>query len=441
MKIIRLSSENIKRLVAVDIKPDGNFVTIGGRNAQGKSSVLDSIAYALGGEKLIRGKPVRKGQDKAKVVVTLDDLVVTRTFTSAGTSALTVANKDGARYPSPQAILDKLVGRLTFDPLEFVRMKPELQADTLRRLAGLDVSDLERERLALYNQRTEVNRQEKALDIKAKDLPSYSLIPDEEASLSTITTDLDAANAAAAAVTQLQAELDRERQTSTAVGRRLQRLVDKIANLELQLELARSERDREVKANQETNARIDALTETLVAAAAGAPDLLGIRKRLEELEATNAKVRANKRRAEALQAVVETKKQSEDLTAKIDEIDRQKAERIRAAKFPIAGLSVADAGILFNDIPFEQASRAEQLRVSTAVGLALNPSLRVLLIRDGSALDQANLSLIADMAQQADAQVWLERVSDDGRGCSVVIEDGAVAVRPQAVDFDPVKER
>lgn len=426
MRIICLHAENIKKLVAVEITPEGHLITIGGRNAQGKSSVLDSIAYCLGGEKLIPGQPVRKGQDKAKVVVTLDDLVVTRTFTAAGTSALTVANKDGARYPSPQAILDKLVGRLSFDPLEFLRMKPELQADTLRRLAGLDVSDLVRERLALYNQRTEVNRQGKALDIKAKDLPSYSLIPDEEASLSHVTTELDAANDAAAAVTQLRDELDLARQESTTVGQRVQRLDDKIANIELQLAIAMSERERDGKTTQEINARIDALTEKLGAAAAGAPNLLEIRKRLEELEATNAKVRANKRRAEALQAVVENKNQSEELTAQIDEIDRQKAERIRAAKFPIAGLSVADAGILFNDIPFEQASTAEQLRVSAAVGLALNPSLRVLLIRDGSALDSDSLALIAEMATAADAQVWIERVAESKDGVSVLIEDGSV---------------
>ncbi len=43
MKIIKLQSENIKKLKAIEIKPDSNLIQITGANAQGKTSVLDSI--------------------------------------------------------------------------------------------------------------------------------------------------------------------------------------------------------------------------------------------------------------------------------------------------------------------------------------------------------------------------------------------------------------
>lgn len=81
--------------------------------------------------------------------------------------------------------------------------------------------------------------------------------------------------------------------------------------------------------------------------------------------------------------------------------------------------------VLYQDIPLDQCSSAERLRVSVSIGLAMNPKLKVLLIRDGSLLDEDNLQMIATMAEKADAQVWIERVGD-GEECSVVIEDGQV---------------
>lgn len=103
MKIIRLEAENVKRLQAVSIVPQGDTVVIGGKNGQGKSSTLDSIAYALGGKRLIPEKPINNGHDKAKISVDLDSgLTVTRTFTKNGGGSLFVSNADGARYQSPQ---------------------------------------------------------------------------------------------------------------------------------------------------------------------------------------------------------------------------------------------------------------------------------------------------------------------------------------------------
>jgi hypothetical protein len=190
--------------------------------------------------------------------------------------------------------------------------------------------------------------------------------------------------------------------------------------------MARSQRLQHQRTGAEAQAKVDALVTRVDEARAAAPDPLAIRKRLEEVEATNAMVRANKRRAEAAQLVADNKKQSEALTSTIEAIDKQKADTIAAAQFPVPGLGLSDDGITFNDIPFNQASMAEQLRVSTAVGLALNPKLKVLLIRDGSALDSDSLALIADMAAVADGQVWIEKVAESKEGIQVLIEDGAV---------------
>ena len=99
---------------------------------------------------------------------------------------------------------------------------------------------------------------------------------------------------------------------------------------------------------------------------------------------------------------------------------------IENAALPVAGLTFADdVGVKFGGVPFSQLSGAERLKVSLAMGIALNPSLRVLLIRDGSLLDEDNLKVVAEMAERHDMQVWIERVGK-GEECSVVLEDGCV---------------
>jgi hypothetical protein len=91
----------------------------------------------------------------------------------------------------------------------------------------------------------------------------------------------------------------------------------------------------------------------------------------------------------------------------------------------VPGLALGESGPTFNGVPLSQASGAERLRVSVAIGLALNPRLRVLLVRDASLLDENSLRLVAEMAQDAGAQVWLERVGDGDPG-AVIIADGQV---------------
>ena len=107
---------------------------------------------------------------------------------------------------------------------------------------------------------------------------------------------------------------------------------------------------------------------------------------------------------------------------------------IASAEFPVEGLGFDETGVTMNDLPFVQASDALKLRVSVAMGMKMNPELRVLLIRNGSLLDEDNLAMIAEMAEESNSQVWLEKVgkSDD---VTVLIEDGMVA-EEEAADLD-----
>jgi hypothetical protein len=154
-------------------------------------------------------------------------------------------------------------------------------------------------------------------------------------------------------------------------------------------------------------------------------DTAALTAKLDQVGALNQKLRENQQAEEANAALTALRDKAEELTAKLAEIDAKKRAKLDGAKYPVQGLALGDDGILFNGLPFAQASSAEQLRVSVGIGLASNPRLRVLLVRDGSLLDPASLAMMREMAESAEAQVWIERVSK-GDECTVIIQDGRI---------------
>jgi energy-coupling factor transporter ATP-binding protein EcfA2 len=424
-RIIGLTSENVKRLKAVNITPgDRNVVLIGGKNGNGKTSVLDSIAMALGGGDEIPDMPVRRGEKKAKIVLELDDLVIKRTFTAEGGTQLVVENKDGARYPKPQDMLDKLTGKLTFDPLEFMQLKPAARLESLKKIVGLDLSALDAKRKALYDERTLVNRQADQARAKAEFMPKHEGAPADEQSVTDIVAERDAAKEHNEKATGLEramrdddAALDRVRKTREAVTEEIMRLEARLLELRTNLDAV----------NAQEPALIDAAAASQKAFAEFQPiDLAPINQKLATAEQTNKQVRENKSRTAALLEAETIASKATKITQQIEAIDEEKGKLLAACEFPVPGLSFNETGVLFNGIPFDQASDAEKLRVSVAMGLAMNPKLKVLLVRNGSLLDNDSLALLTQLATEANAQVWVEMVSTDAAKCCVIIEDGSV---------------
>lgn len=410
-RITELRAENVKRLVAVQINPRGNLVEISGRNGQGKSSVLDSIAMALGGKAWQGAKPIREGAKTGEINVTLDDgTVITRKITEAG-GTLTIKSPDGAKYPSPQAMLDKLVGQLTFDPLEFVGMKPVEQRDLLKKLVGVDTSELDKERAATYQERTVVNRDVTRLEGVVATLRHDADAPAKEVSVAELMTKLSEGEAANKSADDALRQFGFTRETEAKWAAEVDRLTKQLAETQKLLESAKADVQRADAAASEARGK--------------KVDVAPIREQIAQSENINQRVRANAERAKLLEQLRQVKAQADQLSTRIEKIDADKIERLASAKFPVTGLSFDDAGVKFNGLPFEQASSAEQIRVSVAMGLAMNPALKVLLIRNGSLLDDNALALVADMAEKADAQVWVERVDSSG-AVGIVIEDGMV---------------
>ncbi|MET4059991.1 DNA repair exonuclease SbcCD ATPase subunit [Arthrobacter sp. UYP6] len=400
-KIIKLEANNFKRLRAVEISPDGNLVVIAGRNGQGKTSVLDAITAVLGGNNTkALPRPIRDGEDGAFIVLETEDLIATRTFSGA-TSKLTVKGKDGATFSKGQAKLDQLLGRLSLDPLAFTQLSEKEQLKTLLDLVELpfDPTKLEVERAKVFTERTDVNRRVKELQSQTAGYTIPEDVPAEEVSVSALLTQY------------------REAQATLTQGTEVNRAYDAAFNqvTALKAQLADAE-----KVLADARDRFNAW------AATEAPDLEAIQSQIDNAEKINAGVRAAKAHRELSDRLSTLQGDAEFLTAQLGSIDKRKAEGLATATFPVDGLGFDTDGVTYQGVPFKQASGAEQLRVSLAMAIALNPGLRVIRIADGSLLDSTNLQLIEEMAVDNDYQVWIEMVDETG-DFGITIEDGAVA--------------
>lgn len=400
MRIVRLQASNLLRLVAVDITPTGDVVTISGSNGSGKTSVLNSIAFALGGAALMKNtpQPIRDGQKSAEVTVDMGTFTVTRKW-KGSESTLVVMSKDGAVYRSPQAFLNERLGALSFDPLAFTEQSPKEQVATLLNLVdvGFDPAELERQRQAIFEARTDAGRDLKRAEAQITDVPRPAGEPREEVELEDLLREHRQAQDAHDVATSL------ERQHHAAV--------QAVADAENALDLARSAVLR---------------VEDAIKVLPDLPDLEEIERRMQALVITNREILAEHYAYDCWRTVDECKGLVASLTDDLIEIAEFKQAKLAEAKMPVEGLSFDEEGLLFNDLPFKQASAAEQLKVSVAMAVAANPQIKVIRIVDGSLLDSESMKVLESMAAEHDAQIWVERVSDPGQGVGFEVADGMV---------------
>lgn len=477
MRISALSIRDFKGIKEVSIDCDREVIILAGKNGQGKSSALDAITALLMGKGTIPAEPIRRGEDSGEISATIDGFVVKRTFTrkddgSFGGS-LTITSADGARYPSPQSWLDARINALGCDPLAFIASKPAKQAATLREIAGVDTTALDLRRKATFDSRTEIGRVDVTEKGALDTMPSY---PDAPADVvEPVVVSPEIVSAAVVSAADIVAELAAA--DATALARRdADRMVDDLTGAAGR---KIAERDRLAAEATELRRKVMELEAAVVAAAEDAArqtaaaanasdaalrievtDRTPIAARLADVEQTNAAARAEaaeknaaaireaneananaRREADALNAKVRAnaarKAQEERVTAgrtayaaktaELASIDAERAAMLAAAKFPIAGLGFAtDGTVTYDGLPLAQVNEATRIRVAMAISLAGDKALKLVLIRNASGLDDDGMQLVADLAREADAQLWLERVPTTDPG-AVIIRDGGVA--------------
>lgn len=435
MKIIELKAENIKKLKAIEIKPSGNTIIISGKNAHGKSSVLDSIWLAVGGAEAMNETPkvIREGETSAMVQLDLGELTVTRKWTANDKSYLTVENKDGATFKSPQAILDKLIGSLSFDPLAFTHMDDRKQRETLLGMVKIDIdlAKWEVERKAKYEERTLINKRLSELKGQLAGIPDTAPdVPDEEISISSVMDEMESARAQKEQNNlkrleflhretnidnlemnrdSLIADIDDQEQRIEAMVADLKNMKSRKANID-------DEIIEELKVFNSLSHKVKNLID---------PDMSIFTEKAKQIEDINRAVREKQKRRKIELEIPLAEEVSRGYSENLDILESKKSLAIQCAKFPIDGLAFDDTGVTYFDIPFSQCSTAERLRVSLAMAMAMNPKLKVLRIMDGSLLDSQNMAVIQEMVAANDYQCWIERISENA-GCGIYIEDGEI---------------
>ncbi|MBS67264.1 MAG: hypothetical protein Tp170SUR191951_59 [Prokaryotic dsDNA virus sp.] len=437
MRIVQFHAENFKRLGLVEITPEGNLVTIGGKNGQGKSSVLDAIFVALKGRAVAPPKPIRAGEERCVIQLDLGDLVVTRTFRQQEgkpyTDAIKIEDSEGRRYGKPQEVLNGLLGEIGFDPFEFVNLKPKEQVARLLEMVPLsiDLDDYAAADTSDFENRRDVNRDVARLKAQLEGIPKKDVpgdLPDREA----LREQLGNAANTNAAITR---EQQRREDEGAAIGQEEQRIKNERARIAEQRRLL----DEAEQAANEASTKLDDREKAL---AALPPldeyvDTDAIRQKLAEADAIQATVDEQNRRAQIAKELDAAEAKSQEYTDAMATRAKERNAALAEAEMPVEGLAFSidekgEATLTYEGLPFDkdQISTAAMLRVSTAVGMASNPRLRVLRIMDGSLLDEDSMKLLAEMAEAEDFQLWVEVVGDGGVG--IVMENGTIRGAPDA---------
>lgn len=415
MKITALRVTDFKKIRTIEINPDASraLVLIGGRNAQGKSSILDAITAVLGGGRALPADPVRHGADESTILVEFDGgaLAVRRQIKADGATVIEV-RENGVALRSPQKMLDALVGARFLDPLAFLALDPPKQRAALLAVIDADgqIAKIDAQRQKSFDLRTDIGRRLKDAKGALERMPKLTALAEVDVS------------ALSDEVSRLQDGIARGRRYNDRLSfahAKVAQCRDAVAKAQADLEAAQSELVI-VEADEEP--------------ADDAPEdvdhvLADLKAKIASASVTNRE--ASARAADMRQrdrAEVDAKKLEKEHDAaarEIDAIDKAKASHLEAAALPVPGLGFSDGAVTLAGVPLSQASGAERIQVAIALAAAASPKLDDIWVRDGSLMDDDHLAAAAASAKKLGKVLWVEVVNTRGDD-TIVIEDGKI---------------
>lgn len=416
--INKLEIENVKRIKAVKVEPSSKGLTIiGGNNNQGKTSVLDSIAWALGGNKF---KPSQAAREGTMVPPTLkitmsNGLIVER---KGKNSSLKVIDPNGQK--GGQQLLDSFVEELAINLPKFIDGTPKEKADVLLEIIGVgdQLAELELKEKELYNQRHTIGVIADQKEKFAKEQPYYNDAPKELISIADLIQQQQE-------VLAKNGENARKRQNLSVIQQNHQFKQSEVEHLKQQLATAEKQlqelsSDLEI-AQRDTMSLIDESTAE-------------IEENISNIEEVNRKVRANLDKDKAEEDAKQQREQYNILTNDIESIRQQKRDLLTNADLPLEGLSVDDGKLLYLGQEWDNMSGSQQLMVATAIVRKLKPDCGFVLIDKLEQMDQITLKEFGAWLEQEGLQAIATRVST-GEECAIIIEDG-YSVKNKAHNFE-----
>lgn len=405
--INRLEIENVKRIKAVKIEPSATGLTIvGGNNNQGKTSVLDAIAWALGGNKYKPSQAQREGSQVPPTlkIVMSNGLIVERKGKNA---SLKVIDPNGQK--GGQQLLDSFVEELAINLPKFMESTPKEKADTLLQIIGVGnrLAELELKENELYNNRHAIGVIADQKEKFAKEQEYYPDAPKELVSIAELIQQQQA-------ILAKNGENARKRQNVDAIQMQYSNAEANVSRLQEELAKAIDERDK--------------FKQDLAIAQKDAMELhdestAEIEANIQQIDDINRKVRANLDKEKAEEDAKEIRQQYNALSVEIEDVRKQKRDLLTNADLPLEGLSVDDGELLYLGQRWDNMSGSQQLQVATAIVRKLKPECGFVLIDKLEQMDQVTLQEFGKWLKREGLQAIATRVST-GDECSIIIEDG-----------------
>lgn len=447
MKVLSYEAHSVLGVRDIELDLEGRHLfLVGGKNGQGKTSILKSLLMVLCGRSGMEEYPevaLRDGDSEGWVRVKLsgsEELMEPHGFTAelklrrkvSGNiiEEFRLLDSSGEEAAEPRTILKRLYNLKSFDPLAFEKMSKKEKKQLLEKLLGLDFSTLEAKKKEIYDQRTKVNRKRDEYEAQAKAAQAKITIPlaelpAEEIKVSDLVAELDSIKEKNAAVNALAKSLSEEIDRKSVEETSILLLRDEIAKLQEKLEY----KQRNVRAMAEKINDIRSKCE-----ASQIIDEAPVREKIASADTINKNVRTVRECEQFKKEAALAAAEAASLTNEIKLMDDAQKSAIESAKFPVEGMSFSQDGVLLNGRPFEQSSTKERIMASVEVGMAMNPELKLLVCEDGSALDEDAIAALDEVLKARDYQMIVElvtRTKEDEGLCAVIVKEGTLC--PESV--------
>lgn len=403
IKLTKLEVYNFKGIKKVELDTGSQFIQVCGLNGEGKSSLMDSVQAITDGAAALPSKPVTEGKAEARVEAVLSNFnpdtgtwehfaKCTRVFKADGKTSLEITDKDGAEVKSPQKLMDKIRGSLNINPIKMCELLKDSSGKKklvkiIQEALGVNTEKLDEEKERIYKERTEINKQRDKIVCN----PVVEGLPETELNIKNI-TDI------------LRSALDKKQAIKTA-KETIERCQKGIEELQAQIEKAKLSLDITYNPDEK---------------------IIELEKEIDNAQETNNKIRANRENKKNLEEYKSLNNKSITITKRLEDIEAEKTEMLSKAKSPIKGLKYDETGIYIDGVPLEQRSTAERLMTCVDIALALNSAFKLIVIPDGSIVDEKNLSLIAKRTKERGFTTLIERVGNPTKnvGKYILIEQG-----------------